>query len=415
MWTHLDLDYLSGLSTVAMVLQRSKGMPLSLHCEAWTALRHSVCKTELRRAREIDFSVDSYALITLRGLLQDSAAPALVRCKVESSSLEIQAPVIFEKQHPMLQDLTLINCRMAYAPGNYTGLHRLEIQCTIEPDLTYPDDECLIEVFKQCPDLEEIVLYGCAVHPELTKPYVGHVHDVVRLPKLRTMDLRLRTSNIHAITSSIKPASEVSLSITAYTSPRTPEQDLIVSESSPLMSVALARAKAVAIDGRTSKMHAFTDTCFRDQLMQIHLDYQHPHNVFDVLLRPTIAMMSGLERIQLRGLEDNVTICVLRAFPGLKTLDLCMDDAGVPAVNGLLHLQAETETGLHSALSTLSVTDAFLDEFFCMVLVGLRSALPELRNLVLRQCSIDRPVDAVLSSLQAFDKVEWLKEVAAMP
>ena len=412
MWTNLDLNYLS-IHTVGMVMQRSQGLPLSLHCSVWSALRHNVCMTELRRTREIDFSIDSYSQSTLRPFLENTPAPFLVRCRLEYTSYEVQAPPIFGKQHALLQDLTLINCRMAYAAGNYSGLRRLELRCTLEPDLTYPGDECLIEVFKGCPDLEEVILHGCAVHPELTKAYVGHGHDIVLLPKLRSMDLRLRTSNVHAITSSVQPALDVKLKISAYTCPNAPEQDQVLSDHSPLMAVALGRARGLVLDGVTSSLHAFTDATLKSEHTRIHLDYNHPHDVFGLLLKPIISsqMMLQLERLRLRQIADADVVTLLRSLPVLTTLDLAFEESnGAQAFNILSSVEAEARAGLCPELSSITLDGAFVDMVTRTALIQLRAVFPKLRHLALHRCKLEVPVEMALDALKDFGQVDWFSD-----
>ncbi|THH26798.1 hypothetical protein EUX98_g7399 [Antrodiella citrinella] len=414
MWTHLDLDYLSGLATVAMVLQRSKGLPLSLHCSIWTALRHSVCVSEIRRTCEVDFSIDSYSQLTVRHFLENTSAPVLIRCSLEFSTYEIQAPSIFKKQHPLLRDLSLTSCRMAYTAGNYFGLRRLEIRCTVEPDLTYPEDECLVELFKWSPDLEEVVLHSCAVHPQLTKAYVGDGRrtNITHLPKLRLMDLRLRTSNIHAIASSIRPSSDLSLNIVASICPATPEDEQILSEHSPLMAAALNRAQAIVLDGRALTMAAFMDVDLRNESMRVQLDYPHPLNFYNVLLKPTITsdMLPNLRRLRFRHTSAEDVVTILRSLPSVTTLELCVDESeGFSCRDILSVLEAEIRSGtsLCQALQTLSFDDARLDSISRATLVQLRALLPNLRRLALYRCEVEVGLEATLGALSTFDVVEW--------
>lgn len=417
MWTHLDLDYLSGLATVAMVLQRSKGLPLSLHCSIWTALRHSVCVSEIRRTREVDFSVDSYSQLTVRHFLENTAAPVLVRCSLVSSTYEVQAPSIFKKQHPLLRDLSLTSCRMAYTAGNYFGLRRLEIRCIIEPNLTYPEDGCLVELFKWSPDLEEVVLHSCAVHPQLTKSYVGDGDstNIIHLPKLRFMDLRLRTSNIHAIASSIRPSSDLLLNIVASTCPAAPEDEQILSEHSPLMAAALNKAHAVVLDGKALTMSAFTDVDLRNECMRIQLDYTHPHSFYDVLLKSSVTsdILPRLERLRLRHISAGDAVSILHSIPSISVLDLCVDESeGYSCRDILSALEAEVRVNpqLFSGLQTLSMDGAGLDIISRATLVQLRALLPNLRHLALYRCKVEVGIEATLGALSTFDVVDWFED-----
>ncbi|KAJ3485795.1 hypothetical protein NLI96_g4694 [Meripilus lineatus] len=369
MWTSLNLDEIAQQNLVPSIMKRSGGFPLQVKCTNWNYLRHTLCALELYRVQDLDITVDNYGSQLYQDWLHVRHAPVLSHLRIECKN-EVTIPPLFAGKHPSLRELHLLNCRMPFARGNFRGLKILSIESIDLPDSKHGIDVDIIHVFRDCPELEEVVLEGCSCLDE--DPHAEAL-GVVKLPLLRSMQLGLEARCIRRILSFISTPPSAVLKLHFYTDFKEPgDRSPFTSPNNP-MATLFDNFRSFVVHGPRLEVFGFSDREFRFPTFEASFDIDDYARISRIITPiAKFFPMTNLQRLQVHKVPDEDVITLLKSAPTITRLDIrCeeehqqledltrgMHPTGI--VQRLVHEVVRGSKPLCSRLRTLSLDSVFL-------------------------------------------------------
>lgn len=424
MWTSLNLNSMTHQNIVPLVMQRSDGFALQMKCTNWNSLRHTLCALELYRVKELDISLSTYGHDLYHDWLQVRPAPQLTQLSI-SCNAEVTIPPIFAGQHPRLTELHLFECRMAFSPGIYRGLKILTIESVVLPDSKHGNDVDIMHVFKDCPELEEIVLEGCSLTDE--DPFV-EAHGIIHLRHLRTMQLGLEARCIRRILQLIDAPPTVHLKLHFYTDFNEPGDKYPISEPNNIMVSLFNKFRSFVVHGPRLEVFGFNDREMRQPSFEASFDTDDYARISRVISPISKFLpMPNLQRLQVHRIPDEDVVTLLKHAPTVTRLDIrCEEEVreieeltrGMHPTGVIRHLVQtvlKTPQPLFPRLRTLSLDSAFLDMDTIFALGELCQLCRRLRHLSLHRCNSDLGVaETQHMLLQEYETVEWTESQDAL-
>ncbi|KAH9947373.1 hypothetical protein B0H21DRAFT_821960 [Amylocystis lapponica] len=406
MWATIDLDSLTHSQYLTRLIQRAGSIPLELEYYDWHVLdadKADFCSRYMPNTRALKIRVGTRYMRHSGAWLADIPAPVLRRLQIAVSEGTAIFPRLFGKQAPHLTELTLINCRLAWAPDLYAGLTKLKIDSQYVMQRSDPSDGDLGRIFAECPSLEELELVNC-----------GPVHDItsleprtpVPLPNLRVLRLHLHVVDINYLLDVIAAPPTAHLILQCGTSGTEP--------SSIVGSVAagfapLQQLRSLEVCGSTCMMRGFSDAAGLHEAFSLSTYGSHSWEVFDLFRTDLAAFLPlPLARLRLHALDDERALWLLERLPALTHLELTSD-----APDTLYHLLLALLDGplFCRNLQSLVLADTYLDVDAVLQIGEIARYAPRLRRVALYECRADLPSTEVVELLsQDLRVVRWFDD-----
>lgn len=385
MWTSVDLDTVCSPVIASKIFRRAKEYPLQLTCHDWNELRLNCASFELGRVEELEttFTVPMFRNLCKRG------APLLKRFRIaipRHSNMITYLPYLFAQTHPVLKDLTMIDCRLMFTPDNYRGLTRLDIRFS-RPMMSLRQDEDFLYIFRGCPGLEELRLENMNLYRD-TQDYT----DVVHLAQLRTMHIRLSVRDMACLLSAISAPPSLRLSMVSYGYDRRrgPEN----SEAEQPCLRLLAQTKYLDVDHTKNSIFAFREVDDRApslcrKVIQSE-DAAQGSAASDLLARLVGTYpMPHLLKVRTRDIAAATLIQVLQRCPSITTLEIIFSTDGIgdtAVLPSLMEAIRSSEAPVLANLRSLSLERVHMDVNSLFDIIELRRACPEFHYIHLHYC-----------------------------
>ncbi|KAI0697169.1 hypothetical protein BC835DRAFT_793484 [Cytidiella melzeri] len=414
LWTNIDLDTIRTSEIASKVFRRAGEYPLRLRCNNWNELRLNCVSFEMPRVEELE-TVFTGTIPMFRNLCRRSA-PQLKRfvIAVPSHNHEVTyIPCLFSKLHPMLTDLTMVECRLLFTPENYRGLTKLHIRFSF-PIMSQRQDDDFLCVFRGCPDLEEVRLENLNLSHDGQQPT-----EILHLPRLRIMHLRLCARDLNCLLSAISTPPTLELTIILYGLPAQRGAILGAITSPGLPSLALLQeTKYLDIDQDKHGIFAFRDQGAREPSLSYtalthDLASQFTGTSDDLVILTGLHPMPHLERVRARNIKPGALIKLLTICPTITKLELIHSTGGVGNTTTIPFIMRElplSTSPLLPHLQTLLLENVYIDVETLFSLVELRRARPEFRHIALHNCQGDLSLEESMETLNAeFQTARWTR------
>ncbi|KAF7794689.1 hypothetical protein EIP86_005827 [Pleurotus ostreatoroseus] len=401
MWTSLDLGTIDNSYTASKIFRRGQDYPLRMRCHDWNNLRIRCLIFELSRLQELDMSWTS----AVHNASANREAPVLKRLTISVpynvNLWPCYIPPPFLSAYPRLEYLRLVDCRMPFTPTNFRGLKELSIESFAFFAPKMDDDEHITSVLRSCPDLEKLSLQGVNLHSEHSHPDSSIVH----LPRLRSIQLTLRPSDILAILSGIAAPNLRQCMLKVDGVQLDAHHGPLITGFLPSLSL-LTLTDTLVVDERTSTVCAFNTGA------QMMFTFVATQRVPPVTQRTTLAAFAShysmplLQTVRLWALPPSDAILLLRSFCSIQTLELVYNvshDTPVGSTSIVQKLLREAkdidEPLICARLHTLTMERAYVSIQSVDDLWELAALWPSLRRLRLHRCQADLPMDELTQLL----------------
>lgn len=416
MWTNIDLGTIYSPEIASIAFRHAREYPLRLRCIQWNALRVHCVETEMRRVEELDATY----VATIFHRLCGRSAPLLKRLTMTAPNpheASIHLPYLFLGVHPMLTHLMLVNCRLALTSSNYSGLTQLSIRFpNFTVSLKERYEENFTTILRACPDIEKIRLENLNLFEDTYQST-----EVVHLPRLRLMYLRLSPHDSKCLLSSVSASSSLRLSLGPSLAPTMAMTPLdLAGITAPGQQSLLLLTESIYVDADPAKHGIFTyrDTTARRPALSYRAvspsistpsDPQKTSSDLNVLM--DLHTMCSLQRVRLKDIEPTVILKMLRKFPSITNLELfCSQHAiGNTSVMSAIIKEARSSTqSFLPNLQSLRMQGMHISAHMLFELIELRRACTMLSYLSLHACQSDLQVYEMIGMLRdEFDNVEW--------
>ncbi|KAJ3536590.1 hypothetical protein NM688_g6816 [Phlebia brevispora] len=399
MWTSVDLDTITTSYMASKIFRRGGDHPLRVTCREWNDLRVTCVTFELPRLQDLDLTWTSIIHNALNGKI----APSLVRLRLSSPRgiAHIQAPMLLVREHPLLEDLTLVRCRMAFTPANFHGLKKLNIDCSSFGSPVMDGDQDFLHVLESCPELETLVLRGLSLYSE---EFGYEPASPVVLPRLRHMELSVRPEGIRHITSKVSAPALHRLLMRCGS---LHSGDVAAISGRCLAFTILASTEFLVIDNGASTICAF-DKDTRLSFLFVEDLVQSPP-VFRGIVTSLAAdySMSSLRTLRIRKPRTAEVIMLLRNLPTVQTLVLIYPLSSSSKLRNaeivpelLFEARKTSEPPFLPNLRTLAFERVYLSIQNSCELLEFMELRPGLQRLHLFWCKGDLPMDELVELLQ---------------
>ena len=427
LWTTIDMDTVNTPQVASKAFRSAKDYPLRMKCRHWDEFRLQCVALEMHRVEELEtiFTVPSFRTLCR------IPAPSLKRFVIASgvtvygymhagNDVFTYLPYLFSNTHPLLTDLTMIDCRLAITPENYRGLTKLNIRFSF-PIMSLRYDEDFMCVLRGSPNLEELRLENMIIFREHQIPM-----DVIDLPYLRTMHVRLVIRDLRCILSAISAPPTLRLSVSPiYKRDRTSDPSLLAQIALPVPPSLSLLEETAYLDVDPSKHGIFTyrDTAaeqpawsYRAAPLQtiINTDPAGEALSADLLVLADLHPMPLLERVRTRDIEPSVIVKLLGKCPSVTDVELMYPRRGIgntslmPTI--MSALRTSTEPFLPN-LQTMRIQEVYIDVDTIFDILELRRACPDFQNIFMYSCEGDLPVEEMLEILQSeFENAKWIEQ-----
>ncbi|KAI0085699.1 hypothetical protein BDY19DRAFT_1059480 [Irpex rosettiformis] len=413
LWTTVNMDTIHTPEIASKVFRAAKDYPVRLRCREWNELRLQCVALEMPRVEELEIG---FTVSTFQTLCK-VPAPLLRRFVIavpEHSNMFIYLPYVFSNTHPLLTDLTMVDCRLLITPENYCDLTKLNIRFTRSMPLRQDEDFACI--LRGSPKLEELKLENVNLFREYHEPT-----EVIHLQYLRIMHLRLTVRDLKCILSAVSAPPTLRLSMAPGSVYRTSNQPPVLAQiampSSPSLAL-LTETTYLDVDPTKHGIFTYRDTTARllalsyrsiSPMASVPVDPEATSS--DLTVLANLYAMPTLERVRTRDTDPAALVKLLKKCPSITDLELIYTRRGIgnstviPAIMRVLH--TSTEPFLPN-LQTMRLQEVYIDVETLSDLMELRRACSELRHLFLYSCQGDLPVDEMLDILRTeFDIAEW--------
>ncbi|KAI0782184.1 hypothetical protein C8Q75DRAFT_811868 [Abortiporus biennis] len=417
MWTNLNLDFVEP-HNFGTLLSRSKFQPLVLRCSTLKGVTQFMLGAALPRVVELHVRCNFDGMESFPTWLCYSKAPELINLTIDAQiPFEYLLPNIFSGDRPRLQELRLINTRMAFSPGLYSHLRRLNITFS-DGDIDIDDGaEDILNVFKDSPGLEQVDLSG-DFYSDPDAPLSRF--DMMDLPKLHTLILDMGGQSLQRIISHITAPSLRNLHLTVQACDDVATFTLITSPY-PLLSTLFQSFQCLIIDSEYCTVHGFSDFDQRDLIFAYDdLNVDSPSTLSDLIV--TFFPLPNLQRLQILRPFDTGDLMLLSHAPTIVRLDIRNYNPSLQDIQTTWLLKDMAEEHHKAAscrpndpflpeLHTLSLDCVFLDTEVMDDLYTLGQCLPKLKHLQLRRCaSVLAREEAIITLLEVYRTVDWLDD-----
>jgi hypothetical protein len=405
LWTTVDLDSINTPEVASKVFRRAKDYPLQLRCNTWNELRLSCVSFEMSRVEELDtiFTVPMFRTLCRKG------APLLKRFVIAGSghnNMITYLPYLFAKTHPLLTDLTMIDCRLMLTAENYRGLTKLKIRFS-RPMTSLRQDEDFLEELH----FENLNLYHDYQQP--TEP--------VHLARLQTMYLRLSLRDTNCLLAAISAPATLRLTILTYgfSSRRGGILGSITTPGQPSLSL-LAKTKHIFADQLRHAIFTYQDQLPRQpsflyETLLHDLSSPFTGTSDDLAVLAELYPMPELASVRVRNIRSSAIVKLLINCPSITELEVIFSpecSVETDIIFAIMRkLRSSTDPFL-SNLQTLRLENVYIYVETLFDLVELRRECAELRNIFLRSCPGDLPVEETMETLEdEFEVAIWTSDV----
>lgn len=415
LWTYINLDTISAPEIASKAFRRAKEYPLRIRYCAYTELRMNCLAFEMNRVEELETSFS----IPLFRALSRTSAPKLKRFVMEflNSNMVTYLPHLFDRNHPVLTDLTMINCCLALVGSNYRGLTKLDLRF-YGPLILLRQDEDYLCIFRGCPGLEELRLENINLYRE----YETYA-NTIPLTRLRHMHLVLDIRDLKYIFALISAPPTLQLFIRTYNASALRDGILAALTTPGLPSlVCLTETRYVDADQAKHSISAYRDAYVLQNRVLSYATTTHDLSTQffgtsdDLITFANLQPLPNLTRLRARDIKPESIVTLLKRCPSVTDVELIYRRGGVgdiavmPAImDALRRSQASTDSSnFLRNLRSLSLEKVFIDIDTLFNLVELRRACPELRCISMHSCQGDLPVQEMTDVLRGeFREVRW--------
>ncbi|EPQ58549.1 hypothetical protein GLOTRDRAFT_91929 [Gloeophyllum trabeum ATCC 11539] len=199
LWNHVDFDCF-GPALISELLSRTRGTTLHVRITDKSLCRHDVPSlrnlwpSTISNACFLSLICPRMALDSdLFNWLVSTPAPRLEWLQIDGSGLwhiqSISPDQFFGGLSPTLQQLDALNLPWALQPGFCKGLSKLNLVSGNNMHSTTHDGFNIIQVLRDCPDIEQLILHGPY---DMIGPDMPDISCPVNLRRLRQLTLNLQ-------------------------------------------------------------------------------------------------------------------------------------------------------------------------------------------------------------------------------
>ncbi|KAI0802984.1 hypothetical protein BC629DRAFT_1591090 [Irpex lacteus] len=333
----------------------------------------------------------------------------------EHSNIFTYLPYLFSNTHPLLTDLTMVDCRLILTTANYRGLTKLNIRFT-RPMMSLRQDEDFICILRGSPRLAELRLENMNLYRESHEPM-----EVVPLPRLRFMYLRLTVYDLKCVLSAISapPTLRLSIAPSSRSGYRTSPSILALIISPGQQSLTLL-TESVYLDVDPTKHGIFT---YRDTAaLQPALSYRASNHAASTPAEPELTSadlnvlvdihtMPALERVRFRDIDPAPIVKLLSKSPSITDIELLYSHQGIgntEIMPAIMHELRQHSNAFLPKLRSLRLQEVYISVETLFDLVEFRRACPEFGSIYLHACQGDLTTEELVETLKTeFEVVEW--------